>query len=91
MQVEGGSVILITIDSVYRGGKVEPMEVPKDVCAETRVLVTLLEPHCINLRERGIDKVHVAELCAHLATLAEDWDSPEMTEYSGYADIRTCL
>ena len=76
--------MLKTIEGVYRDGKVELMEVPKDVRDETRVLVTFLEPQAIDLRARGIDEAHAAELRARLATFTEDWDSPEMAVYDDY-------
>jgi hypothetical protein len=45
--------------------------------------VTFLEP-LIDLRARGVDETHAAELCARLATFAEEWDSPEMAVYDDY-------
>jgi hypothetical protein len=76
--------MLRTIEGVYRNGKVELAEVPSDVHEEMRVLVTFLEPQSIDLRARGIDEAHAAELRARLATFAEDWDSPEMAIYDDY-------
>jgi len=46
--------------------------------------VTFLEPQATELRARGIDEVHAAEMRARLATFAEDWDSPEMAVYDDY-------
>jgi hypothetical protein len=76
--------MLRTIEGVYRNGKVELTEVPKDACDETRVLVTFLELQPIDLRARGIDEAHAAELRTRLATFAEDWDSPELAIYDDY-------
>jgi hypothetical protein len=76
--------MLKTLEGVYRNGKVELAEVPEDVCDETRVLVTFLEPQATELRARGVDEVHAAEMRARLATFAEDWDSPEMAAYDDY-------
>jgi hypothetical protein len=76
--------MLRTIEGVYHNGKVELAEVPSDVHEEMRVLVTFLEPQPIDLRVRGIDEGHAAELRARLATFAEDWDSPEMAVYDDY-------
>ena len=83
--------MLKTIEGVYRDGKVELAEVPKDVRDETPVLVTFLEPQTIDLRARGIDEAHAAELRARLATFAEDWDSPEMAVYDDYDAAKTRL
>jgi len=64
--------MLKTLEGVYRNGKVELAEVPKDVCDETRVLVTFLEPQATELRACGVDEVHAAEMRARFATFAED-------------------
>jgi hypothetical protein len=82
--MQGGLIMLKTIEGVYRNGKIELAEVPSDVRNETRVIVTFLEPSPIDLRARGIDEAHAAELRARLATFAEDWDSPEMDIYNDY-------
>lgn len=73
-----------SVEGIYRNGKVELAEVPTDVRDETRVIVTFLEPRSIDLRARGIDEAHAADLRARLATFAEDWDSPEMDIYDDY-------
>lgn len=83
--------MLKTVEGIYRDGKVELMEVPKDVHDETRVLVTFLEPRGIDLRARGIDEAHATELRARLATFTEDWDSPEMAMYDDYDVTKTRL
>jgi hypothetical protein len=76
--------MLRTIEGVYRNSKVELTEDPSDVREGTRVLVTFLEPNPIDIQVRGIDEAHAADLRARLATLAEDWDSPEMAIYDDY-------
>lgn len=83
--------MLKTIEGVYHNGKIELVEVPADVRDKTPVIVTFLEPKLIDLRSRGIDAAHAAELRARLATFAEDWDSPEMDIYNDYdaAKIQT--
>ena len=85
--------MLRTIEGIYRNGKVELTEVPSNVCDETHVLVTFLEPQSIDIRTRGIDGAHAAELRARLATFAEDWASPEMAVYDNYdaARARACI
>ena len=76
--------MLKTIEGIYRDGKIELKEVPGEVRDKTRVIVTFLDPKLIDLRSRGIDEVHAAELRARLASFAEDWDSPEMDIYDDY-------
>ncbi len=80
--------MLKTIEGVYRDGKIELVEAPGDVRDETRVIVTFLEGRLIELRARGIDEAHAAELRARLATFSEDWDSPEMAIYDDYDAAR---
>ena len=71
--------MLTTIEGVYRAGRVELVEIPRDIREGTLVIVTFLAPAHIDLRARGIDEVQAAELRARLATFAEDWESPEMS------------
>jgi len=76
--------MLVSVQGVYRHGKIELMEQPRNIRDETRVVVTFLESGLIDLRTRGINEEQAAELRAHLATFAEDWDSPEMSIYDDY-------
>lgn len=43
-----------------------------------------LESGTVDLQSRGIDVREAAELRAHLAVFADDWDSPEMAAYDNY-------
>ena len=74
----------VSVQGVYRHGKIELLEQPSNIRDETRVVVTFLEPGSINLRTRGITEEQAAKLRAQLATFAEDWDSPEMSVYDDY-------
>jgi hypothetical protein len=76
--------MLISVEGVYRNGKVELREMPANVNEEMRVIVTFVEPKFIDLRARGIDEAQAADLRARLATFAEDWSSPEMDIYDNY-------
>jgi len=76
--------MLKTVEGIYRHGRIELTEEPRDVREETRVLVTFLEPMLIDLRARGIDEGQAAELRARLGTFTEDWESPEMSIYDDY-------
>jgi len=73
-----------SIEGVYRNGKIELVEVPAGVCDDTPVIVTFLKSGPIDLRKRGIDEAHAADLRGRLSTFAEDWDSPEMDIYDDY-------
>lgn len=72
--------MLKSIEGVYREGKVELLEIPDDV-VESRVIVTFLSGGSVDLRARGIDEKHAAELRARLQAFAEDWESPMMEAY----------
>ncbi len=76
--------MLVSVQGVYRHGKVELIEQPSMMRDETRVVVTFLDSGLINLRTRGIDEKQAAELRARLATFADDWGSPEMSIYDNY-------
>ena len=76
--------MLISVEGVYRNGKVELRELPANIDVEMRVIVTFVEPKLIDLRARGIDEAQAADLRARLATFAEDWNSPEMDIYDNY-------
>ena len=69
-----------TLEGIYKEGKVELLETPKDV-SEARVIVTFIPEGSIDLRERGIDEPQAANLRARLQSFAEDWERPEMGAY----------
>lgn len=76
--------MLTTIEGVYRSGKIELTEVPRDIREGTPVIVTFLPATSIDLQALGIDEAQAADLRARLATFAEDWESPEMSIYDNY-------
>lgn len=76
--------MLTSVPGVYRKGKIELEQKPKNVTDETRVIVTFLDSGPVNLRERGITKKQAEQLREHLASFAEEWDSPEMSAYDNY-------
>jgi hypothetical protein len=86
------SFMFKSIEGIYRKGKIELVEVPTDISDGTHVIVTFLnEPGPIDLRARGIDEAHAADLRARLATFALDWDSPEMDIYDDYDAARSSI
>jgi hypothetical protein len=76
--------MLRSVEGVYRDGKIELADLPKDVPDDTRVIVTFLEADQVDLRERGISEAQAAEVRAQLQAFAEDWDSAEMAIYDNY-------
>jgi hypothetical protein len=70
-----------SVEGIYRYGKVELVE-PLTDAEGSRVIVTWVQPaEGIDLRERGIDEGHAADLRRRLAAFAEDWNRPEMAIY----------
>jgi hypothetical protein len=84
-------MVLTTVQGVYRRGRIELTEVPREVHEETPVIVTFLSPALIDLPARGIDEAQAADLRARLAPFTEDWDSPEMDIYDSYDAVRARL
>ncbi len=76
--------MLKSVEGVYRDGKIELAELPRDVRGDTRVIVTFLETSHIDLRARGLDEAQAARLRAELGTFAQEWDSPDMEMYDNY-------
>ena len=73
--------MLKAVEGLYRNGKVELLETPEDI-DEARVIVTFLPVRgVVDLRMRGIDETHAADLRTRLRTFAEDWERPEMEVY----------
>ena len=83
--------MLTTIEGVYRDGKIEFSQMPRDVCDGTPVIVTFLPSHSLDLQERGINQAQAEVLRAQLATFAEDWESPEMNVYDNYDETKSNL
>jgi hypothetical protein len=76
--------MLTSLHGVYRKGKIEIEQPPRNIQDETPVIVTFLTEGGIDLRERGIDKKQAKRLRAQLASFAEDWEAPEMSVYDDY-------
>ena len=83
--------MLTTIEGVYRDGKIEFSQMPRDVCDGTPVIVTFLPSHSVDLQERGIDQTQAAVLRARLAAFAEDWETPEISVYDNYDETKSKL
>ena len=81
--------MLTSVQGVYRKGRIELEQKPENVSDETRVIVTFLDSGIVDLRQRGISKLQAKTLRAQLETFAEDWDSPEMSEYDDYDAARS--
>lgn len=83
--------MLATVEGVFRNGRIELVELPKDLSENTPVIVTFLSKHFIDLQTRKINEKQAAELRASLTTFAEDWESPEMEVYDDYDKFKAIL
>ena len=85
----GAIPTLTSIEGVYREGKIEFSQTPRDVCDGTPVIMTFLRSQPVDLQERGINQAQAAALRAQLAAFAEDWESPEMSVYDNYDEAKS--
>ncbi|MEB3885303.1 hypothetical protein [Lyngbya sp. CCY1209] len=76
--------MLVSVQGIYRNGRIDLIENPNNMPEGTRVIVTFVESSEIDLASQGIDRTQAEFLRASLATFSEDWDSPEMTIYDNY-------
>ena len=83
--------MLTAIQGIYRDGKIQLTEIPRNVDDDTPVIVTFLTSGTVNLASRGIDEEQAADLRARLTTFAEEWDSPEMNVYDNYDAAKSNL
>jgi hypothetical protein len=76
--------MLVSVEGVYRNGRIELTESPNNVPEGTCVIVTFIRSNDIDLASQGIDREQAKTLRANLATFSEDWNSPEMSVYDNY-------
>ena len=76
--------MLTSVQGVYRKGRIQLTQKPKNIGDDTVVIVTFLDSKPIDLRKRGVTKAKARKLRAQVATIAEDWESPEMSAYDNY-------
>lgn len=83
--------MLTSVEGIYRNGRVELVESPKDVLEGTKVIVTFVSPNTINLLSQGIDKAQAEVLRTSLGTFAEDWNNSQMSIYDDYDTAKANL
>jgi hypothetical protein len=76
--------MLVSVEGVYRNGRVELTKNPNNIPEGTSVIITFVKSNEIDLESQGIDKEQAKFLRANLAAFSEDWDSPEMDIYDDY-------
>jgi hypothetical protein len=80
--------MLISVEGIYRNGRVELTENPNNMPEGTFVIVTFVRANDIDLASQGIDREQAEALRASLATFSDDWDSPEMSIYDNYDAVK---
>lgn len=80
---------MITVEGVYKDGKVELLEAVS-IEQQSRVLVTFLENSDIALSALGIGEDEAAELRQKMDAF-EDWNEPAMDIYNDYDNARSAL
>ncbi|MGL5035210.1 MAG: hypothetical protein ACRC6M_15580 [Microcystaceae cyanobacterium] len=73
---------------IYRQGHIELGENHPHLPDETPVLVTLSHLQDIPLDTQAITQQQAQQLRHSLASFAEEWDSPEMTIYDNYDEVK---
>jgi hypothetical protein len=76
--------MLISVEGVYRNGRIELTENPNNVPEGTCVIVTFVRSNEIDLESQGIDREQAKVLRGSLTTFSDDWSSPEMSIYDNY-------
>ncbi|MDB9420110.1 hypothetical protein PN467_06135 [Microcystis aeruginosa CS-563/04] len=76
--------MLVSVEGVYRNGRVELTESPNNVPEGACVIVTFVSSNDINLASQGIDREQAKTLSASLANFSDDWNSPEMSVFDNY-------
>ena len=76
--------MLKSIEGTYRDGQIELHELPREIVRPTRVIVTFIDADEIDLGSRGLTQEQINELRFQLATFAEGWNAPEMSDYDNY-------
>ncbi|AFZ37495.1 hypothetical protein Sta7437_4017 [Stanieria cyanosphaera PCC 7437] len=76
--------MLVSVEGIYRNGRVELTENPNNMPEGTFVIVTFVTKNDIDLASQGIDREQAEALRASLTTFSDDWDSPEMSIYDNY-------
>jgi hypothetical protein len=71
-----------TVEGVFHAGRVDLLETPQELVGDIPVIVTFMDNAAgVDLRLRGIDLPHAADLRGRLSTFVEDWQLPEMDAY----------
>lgn len=76
--------MMTSVEGIYRNGKVELAEKPRELRDGARVIVTFLANGSVDLKTIGWSPSQAAQIRDQLASFSEEWDSPEMSAYDHY-------
>jgi hypothetical protein len=80
---------MLTVEGIYKDGKVELLETVSDV-KQAKVLVTFLENNDLDLQTLGIDETQAEELREKFSAF-EDWNDPALDIYNDYDNAKSAL
>ena len=80
---------MLTVEGIYKDGKIELLETVSEV-KQSKVLITFLESSDIDLRTLGISQEEASELREKFATF-EDWNDPALDVYNDYDNAKSAL
>jgi len=83
--------MFVSIEGVYRDGKVELLELPMDAQNDDKVIVTFMNQGSVQLSSVGIDKLQAQDLRSRLTVFEEEWNNPEMDIYNHYEESKNQL
>lgn len=76
--------MLMTLEGLYRNGKIELTEPLDNHFENTPVIVTFLAKHSQSVSAFGLNESEAGELRSRLISFAQDWDNPDMDIYDDY-------
>jgi hypothetical protein len=80
---------MLTVEGIYKDGKVELLETVSDV-KQAKVLVTFLENNDLDLQTLGINETQ-AEVLREKFSAFEDWNDPALDIYNDYDNAKSAL
>jgi hypothetical protein len=89
MLVFFGGKPMITVEGVYKNGRIELLENVSEL-KDSKVLITFLNSSDISLDSVGINESEAAELRDSLSSF-EDWNDPALDIYNDYDNAKSAL
>ncbi len=80
---------MLTVEGIYKDGKIELLETVSEV-KQAKVLITFLENNDVDLQTLGIGQEEASELREKFETF-EDWNDPALDVYNDYDNAKSAL